>query len=49
MQGFLGKPRVPLGPLFVFDTEPLAKPSARMLLHGPVGLAVNDSYSTGAS
>ena len=38
MQGFLGKPRVPPGPLFVFDTQPLAKPSARMF-HGPVGLA----------
>jgi len=39
MQGLLGKPRVPPSPLFVFDTQPLAKPAAPMLLHGPVGLA----------
>src|SRR5271165_791159 len=39
MQSLLGKPRVPPGPLFMFDTQPLAKPSARMLLHGSVGLA----------
>src|SRR5438132_1737141 len=39
MQGFLGKPRVSPSPLFVFDTQPLAKPSARMLFYGSVGLA----------
>ena len=39
MQGLLRKPSVPSGPLFVFDTQPLAKPPARMLLHGSVGLA----------
>src|ERR1019366_6631445 len=38
MQGLLGKPRVPPCALFVFDTQPLAKPSARMLFHGSVGL-----------
>ena len=38
MQGLLREPRVPSGPLFVFDTQPLAKPPARMLLHGSVGL-----------
>ena len=37
MQDLLGKPRIPSGPLFVFDTQPLAKPPARMLLHGSVG------------
>ena len=38
MQGLLGKPRVPPGPLFVFDTQPLAKPPAGVLLHRSVGL-----------
>src|SRR5450755_3731941 len=38
MQGLLGKPRIPSSPLFVFDTQPLAKPPARMLLHGSVGV-----------
>src|SRR5205814_3622295 len=37
--GLLGEPCVSPGPLFVFDTQPLAKPSARMLFHGSVGLA----------
>ena len=37
MQGFLGKPPIPSGPLFVFDTQPPAKPPTRMLLHGSVG------------
>jgi hypothetical protein len=38
MQGLLGKPRIPSSPLFVFDTQPLAKPPARRLLHGSVGV-----------
>jgi hypothetical protein len=36
MQGSLGKPRILSSPLFVFDTQPLAKPPARMLLHGSI-------------
>jgi hypothetical protein len=39
MQSPLGKPRVPSSPLFVFDTQPLAKPSAGVLFHRSVGLA----------
>ena len=38
MQGLLGKPRIPSSPLVVFDTQPLAKPPARMLFHGSVGV-----------
>ena len=38
MQGLLGKPRVPPSPLFVFDTQPLTKPPAGVLLHRSVGL-----------
>ena len=38
MQGLLGKPRVPSSPLFVFDTQPLTKPPAGVLLHRSVGL-----------
>jgi hypothetical protein len=38
MQGLLGKPRIPSIPLFVFDTQPPAKPPTRMLLHGSVGV-----------
>ncbi len=37
-QGLLGKPRVPSSPLFVFDTQPLTKPPAGVLLHRSVGL-----------
>jgi hypothetical protein len=37
MQGFLGKPRVSSCPLFLFDTQPLTKPPASMLLHRSVG------------
>ncbi len=39
MPSFLGKPRVSPSPLLVFDTQPLAKPPTRMLLHGAVGSA----------
>src|SRR5690348_8349677 len=38
MQGLLGKLRISSSPLFMFDTQPLAKPPARMLLHGSVGV-----------
>ena len=38
MQGLLGKPRVSPSLLFVFDTQPLAKPPASVLLHCAVGL-----------
>src|ERR1035438_8517474 len=39
MQGLLRKPSGPSGPLFVFDTQPLAKPPAGVLFHRSVGLA----------
>ena len=39
MQGLLGKPRIPSSPLFVFDTQPLAKPPTGVLLHRSVGWA----------
>ena len=39
MQGLLGKTRVTPGPLFVFDTQPLAKPPTGMLLYRSVGWA----------
>ncbi len=38
MQGLLGKPHVSPSLLFVFDTQPLAKPPASVLLHCSVGL-----------
>ncbi len=41
MQGLLRKPRIPASPLFVFDTQPLAKPPARMLLHGSLNRKIN--------
>src|ERR1035437_2449528 len=39
MQSRLGKQRIPSGLLFVFDTQPLAKPPAGVLFHRSVGLA----------
>jgi hypothetical protein len=48
MQGLLGKTCIPSSPLFVFDTQPLAKPPACMLLHGSVGVTDRTQAEVGS-